>query len=91
MNEEGEPIVKEKEEDILDTFKNYVYVPEVVRKDGMQFQKVPRLGSFLAVPIVYQSCLFDEALEAAAADYVDVETRKEQQVREKNAHEEEQN
>jgi len=35
----------------------------------MWFKRVPRLGSFMAVPLVYESCLNDEALEAATADF----------------------
>jgi hypothetical protein len=35
----------------------------------MWYKRVPRLGSFMAVPLIYQSCLSDEALEAAISDY----------------------
>jgi len=35
----------------------------------MWFKTVPRLGAFMAVPIIYESCLSDEALESAIADY----------------------
>jgi hypothetical protein len=45
-----------------------LYVREVVREPRMHFQKVPRLGSYMAVPLVYNSCLSDEALEAIVAD-----------------------
>jgi hypothetical protein len=38
----------------------------------MWFKKVPRLGSFMAVPLVYQSCLSDDALEAAISDFQNV-------------------
>ena len=56
------------EEDILKTFKGVVYVKEVVREPRMNYQKVPRLGCYMAVPLVYQSCLSDEALDSAVAD-----------------------
>lgn len=91
LDEDGEPIVQAKTDDILDSFKNYVYIDEVVRKEGMKFQKVPRLGSYIAIPLVYESCLHDDALEAAVADYLDVTQRNEQQEKEKIAYEEEQN
>ena len=42
--------------DILTEFK-HVFVPEVVREPRMHYQKVPRLGCFMTVPLVYQSCL----------------------------------
>lgn len=56
--------VVKKSQDILTTAK-YVYIKEVVREPRIWFKRVPRLGSFLSVPLVYNSCLTDEALEAA--------------------------
>lgn len=46
----------------------HVYIPEVVRESRMWFKTVPRLGAFMAIPIIYNSCLSDEALDAAIAD-----------------------
>jgi len=48
--------------DILTSFK-HVYVKQVVRDPKIWYKRVPKLGSYLAVPLVYQSCLTDEALE----------------------------
>lgn len=73
--EEGEEKPVE-EKDIIDTFK-HVYVEEVVRQPRMLYQKVPRLGAYMAVPMVYNSCLFDDSLEQAVADFVDVAQRQE--------------
>ena len=42
--------------DIVEQFK-HIYVEEVVREPKMHYWTVPRLGSFLAVPLVYKSCL----------------------------------
>jgi hypothetical protein len=39
----------------------------------MHFYKVPKLGSFLAIPIDYNSCLTPDALEAAIQDYYEVQ------------------
>ena len=86
--ESGE--AKKKTDDILDTFR-HVYVKEVVRDPKMWFKRVPRLGSFMAVPLVYQSCLSDEALEAAVVDYQDVSARKAELQKEIDQFEEEQN
>lgn len=55
--EEGAP-KSVKENDILNTFK-HVYVPEVVRESRVFFHKVPKLGAYMAVPLVYKSCLND--------------------------------
>lgn len=49
----------------------YVFVPEVVREPRMHYWQVPRLGSFMAVPLVYKSCLniasFDKSVEDTKA------------------------
>lgn len=52
--------VQAKEKDILVTAK-YKYIKEVVREPKIEFWKVPRLGSFMAVPLIYKSCLFENA------------------------------
>jgi hypothetical protein len=67
--EEGYEI--KKSEDILD-LEQHVYVPEVVREPRMHFYLVPRLGCYLAAPLSYHSCLTEEALDAAVADYQEV-------------------
>lgn len=67
----GEGAAKEAQvesEDILTSYKGVVYVKEVVREPRMHFLKVPRLGCYLAVPLVYQSCIFDEALDKSVED-----------------------
>lgn len=67
--EDEEPLINaDAEEDILKTFPNWVYVKEVVREPRIQFQRVPKLGCFMSVPLVYKSCLFDESLETLVSD-----------------------
>ena len=73
--EEGE--AQPKADDIINSFR-HVYVREVVREPRIKFQKVPRLGSYMAIPMIYNSCLTNEALEAAVADYQDVMARREE-------------
>lgn len=48
---------------------HHVYVPEVVREPKMHFYRVPRLGAFLAVPLVYKSCLYPKSLDKSIVDY----------------------
>lgn len=48
---------------------NVVYCKEVTREPRIKYFKVPRLGCYLAVPLVYSSYLFVEALDAALLDY----------------------
>ena len=75
-NEGNETAVKDK--DIILSFKHQ-YVPEVVRNVNMHFKKVPRLGCFMAVPLCYNSCLFNEALEDAIEDYTEKSKEREEQ------------
>lgn len=46
-----------------------MYVPEVVRETAMHFYKVPRLGAYLAIPLEYNSCLTEKALDQSIIDY----------------------
>lgn len=55
--------------DILNSFK-HLYVREVVREPRMHFYRVPRLGSFMVVPLEYDSCLSVKALDEAVADMI---------------------
>lgn len=57
----------------------HIYIKEVVREPRMNYQRVPKLGSFMAVPLVYKSCLFDESLGESVANWQDVQQRKAQQ------------
>lgn len=65
-------------DDIISTFK-HVYVKEVVREPKMHFYRVPRLGSFLAIPLEYESCLSAAALDAAVADSLQLKKAREEQ------------
>ncbi len=53
----------------VDLFKGVIYRPEVTREPRMKFFRVPRLGCYMAVPLVYSSCLFTESFVAALADF----------------------
>lgn len=52
---------------IVDQYK-HIFVKEVVREEKMHFWNVPRLGSFMAVPLVYKSCLSVESFQKAYDD-----------------------
>jgi hypothetical protein len=51
-------------------------VPEVVREPKIHYYTVPRLGSYLAIKLEYNSCLFEEAFDEAVADYNVIHTKK---------------
>ena len=80
--EDGEK-AKAAEVDVLKSYKGVVYVPEVIREKRIHFQRVPKLGSYMAVPLVYSSCLYDEALEAAVDNAKTITEQREVQSREK--------
>jgi cation transport regulator ChaB len=89
VNIDGEDVEQIVETDILDTYK-HIHVPEVVREKKMHYQRVPRLGSYMAVPLTYNHCLTDSALDEAVNDHKDVMARRDELEREKKAHEEDQ-
>lgn len=47
-----------------------MYVPEVVREPRMHFYRVPRLGAYMAIPLEYNSCLSQRALDQSITDYL---------------------
>lgn len=53
----------------------------------MNFQRVPKLGSFMAIPLVYKSCLFDESLTEAVTNWNLTQKLLEEQQTEKEAFE----
>jgi len=67
-DEGGEAEEAKADVDILDAFK-HVYVQEVVREPRMHYQRVPRLGCYMAVPLIYANCLSDKALDGAVDDF----------------------
>lgn len=87
--EEGEEKPETDAKDILKT-NPHKYVSHVVRQKDIHFWTVPRLGSFMAIPLTYQSCMSDESLDAAIADWAEVSKRIEAQDAKKVEWEEEQ-
>lgn len=49
----------------------HLFVPEVVREGRMHYFKVPKLGSYIAVELKYNSCLTEEAFLKAFDDFLD--------------------
>lgn len=50
----------------------HIFVPECVREPRMHYYRVPKLGSYLAILLEYNSCLFEASLDAAITDALDV-------------------
>lgn len=49
----------------------HLFIPEVVRENRMHYFKVPKLGSYIAVELKYNSCLTEEAFLKAFEDFLD--------------------
>ncbi len=80
LDDEGKPIVK----DELD----YLLIKEVVRNPNIHFFKVPRLGSYLAIRLEYDSCLFVDAYNDGIRDALSCKERIKEQEEQKKEHEE---
>ena len=72
-DEEGQArkLAKEQEE----KFPKHIYIKEVVREPKMHYYRVPKLGSYLAIKLEYNSCLFEGALDEAVRDHMEVRQR----------------
>jgi len=88
-DDEEEGAAKVKNTDILSTYP-HKYVSHVVRQKDIHFWRVPRLGSFMAIPLIYKSCLSEAALDEAIVDWGEVSKKVEAQDAKKAEFEEEQ-
>jgi hypothetical protein len=66
-NEDGTVEVKDK----------YIYIPNVVKNESMHYFRLPKLGAYIAIPLVYNSYLtegiFDVALDARVKYLTEIE------------------
>lgn len=80
VDDEGNKVVQDTLEHLL--------VKEVVREPRIHFFQVPRLGSYLAIRLEYNSCLFVEAYNDGIKDALSIQKRKLEQEEQKKEHEE---
>jgi hypothetical protein len=61
-----EPVAAE--DGTVEAKEKYVYIPNVVKNENMHYFRLPKLGSYISVPLIYNSYLtehiFDVALES---------------------------
>lgn len=62
----------------------YVLVPNVIDDPRIKFFDVPKLGSYLAVPLIYDSCLFEKSFDAGVEDALECRKLRLQQEEEKH-------
>ena len=79
-NEDDEEQAEKKvaSSDAAEILPRHILVPEVVREPRMHFYRVPRLGSYLAIRLEYDSCLFEDAFDAGLADFLSMRERQKQ-------------
>lgn len=89
---EEEPKEEEEEEgEEINKFKappkpkqlRHILIPEVVREPKIHYYTVPRLGSYLAIKLEYNSCLNEEAFNESIGDYSIVNQKRADQDKEK--------
>ena len=68
----------------------HLLIKDVVREPRMKFFEVPRLGSYLAVPLNYEKCELEPSFDKGLQNHLTCEERREAQAQEKEAFEEEQ-
>ena len=51
-------------------------IGDVTREPRVKFFKVPKLGAFLAIRMSYESCLSEDALDAAVENLKEIEVQR---------------
>lgn len=74
LDEDGNPIPIAPKEP-TEPMPKFMIIPEVVKESRMHFFRVPKLGSYMAIRLEYESCLFEEALDAGVTDQINVNER----------------
>jgi hypothetical protein len=75
IDDGDQPKVEMPKEEVL----NKIYIPEVVRQEGMKFFNVPKLGCYLAIDLAYQSSLTTTSLQSAIDLIAEYEIKKAEQ------------
>ena len=63
----------------------HIIIDQVVSNDKIHFFKVPKLGSYLAIRMEYQTCLYEESYDAAIENALRVDQMRRNQEDEKKA------
>lgn len=61
---------------------------EVVTEPKIHYWRVPRLGSFMCIPLVYNSCLFEDSVDSALTDFISKQKERDAQDAERKEWEE---
>jgi len=81
--EEGEEGVPKPKKEEPEKLPRHILVDEVVEEPNIHFYQVPRLGSYLAIKLEYDSCLSEEAFDSAVVNFMEVDSKKAEQDKER--------
>ena len=81
LDEEGNP--KPKKKQVVEKLPKHLIVDECVREPRIHYYDVPKLGSYVAIKLEYNSCLFESAFDEAVVDYANKEAARAEQVKQK--------
>ena len=76
---------------VAEKLPKHLIVDECVREPRIHYYDVPKLGSYLAIKLEYESCLFENAFDEAVLDFVNKEAARAEQLKQKIEWEEQQN
>ena len=48
----------------------YIYVSNVVREPKMHYFQIPRLGAYMAIPLIFNSCLSETSFDSGLANRI---------------------
>lgn len=66
---------------------SYLYVPDVTQEPRMSYLRIPRLGAFIAAPLVYKSTLNEAAFDEGVKERQRVQAERAEQKKEREAKE----
>lgn len=53
-----EPPAEEGKEEPKEPKPKYIYVPDVVKNEKVHYFKIPKLGAYIAIPLIFKTYLF---------------------------------
>jgi len=84
VDEDGSEIASKKTaKPVAEKLPHSILIKEVVREPRMHYFKVPRLGSYMAIRLEYDSCLNETAFDAGVKEMENVQKRRREQEEEK--------
>lgn len=45
--------------------KKFVYVPDVIKNEKIHYFRIPKLGAYMAVPLIYKTYLYETTFDKA--------------------------